>query len=360
MIRQLITFSLALLLMAGTVIAVPRSVSAGDNRHNTTMRRLEHYFFLYCKKHTNRCEDIMSRLCDNLSAKKISLGFCAPPPPQQCTTQCNDGLDNDGDGLTDLNDQGCTDSADNNEYDVLTPPSPQCADGIDNDSDNLTDLDDPGCTGMDDDDEFNEPAPVAQCADGVDNDSDGLTDLADPGCEDFSDDNEYHAPPPTGLNHLIITEVYYDTDATHGSEPANEWVEIFNGTGASIDLTGWRLRDASGQFDLVPTSTTIAHNGYLVLTASSTTASFWPGSGATFINLDGQIGNGLGNTGDALYLVNSSDVAVDSLSWGTDVSVFNPAAPDPIAGHSLSRANVTTDTDTSADWVDLTTPTPGS
>ncbi len=71
----------------------------------------------------------------------------------QVDPQCSDGIDNDGDGLTDFPaDPGCTDANDDDETDP--PADPQCSDGIDNDGDGLTDYpDDPGCTDANDDDE---------------------------------------------------------------------------------------------------------------------------------------------------------------------------------------------------------------
>jgi len=72
-----------------------------------------------------------------------------------------------------------------------TPPVAQCNDGIDNDGDGLTDFPaDPGCTDANDNDET-DASPAAQCSDGIDNDGDGLTDFpADPGCTDANDNNE--------------------------------------------------------------------------------------------------------------------------------------------------------------------------
>jgi len=55
-----------------------------------------------------------------------------------------------------------------------------CHDGIDNDGDGLVDLDDPGCANANDPSERN---PAVACDDGKDNDGDGLIDFpADPGC----------------------------------------------------------------------------------------------------------------------------------------------------------------------------------
>lgn len=100
--------------------------------------------------------------------------------------QCSDGIDNDGNGLTDYpSDPGCGSADDASE----APAPAQCRDGVDNDGDGLTDYPaDPDCASADDDDE--RPAP-AQCNDGVDNDADGKIDYpADPGCSSASDDSE--------------------------------------------------------------------------------------------------------------------------------------------------------------------------
>lgn len=43
------------------------------------------------------------------------------PPPPQPVYECNDGIDNDGDGLIDLSDPGCNSATDNDEY---TRPDP--------------------------------------------------------------------------------------------------------------------------------------------------------------------------------------------------------------------------------------------
>ncbi|MCB9554216.1 MAG: hypothetical protein H6705_20495 [Myxococcales bacterium] len=67
--------------------------------------------------------------------------------------QCNDALDNDGDGRVDLADPGCVEGQDDDEADPLEAPA--CADGLDNDGDGAIDWpDDPECTaagGLDED-----------------------------------------------------------------------------------------------------------------------------------------------------------------------------------------------------------------
>jgi len=123
---------------------------------------------------------------------------------------CNDGIDNDGDGLVDGDDPDCqvpptqegppgdptcSDGIDNDQdgaidgadSDCQTPPTtegppgdPTCSDGIDNDQDGATDGADSDCV----------PGPTTEgppgdptCTDGIDNDQDGATDSADSGCQ---------------------------------------------------------------------------------------------------------------------------------------------------------------------------------
>ena len=111
---------------------------------------------------------------------------------------CNDGIDNDGDGLIDLADPGCSSVSDNDEFNTAMPPATACSDGLDNDGDGLVDLADPGCSDASDDDEYN--APLPQCSDGIDNDGDGRIDMADPSCSGPSDNDELYPKRYRGGN----------------------------------------------------------------------------------------------------------------------------------------------------------------
>lgn len=107
---------------------------------------------------------------------------------------CEDGDDNDGDGLTDYpNDPGCTSSNDSDESNLVAEPA--CADGLDNDNDGQIDFpQDVGCVSAADTSELYTPVTTI-CADGLDNDGDGLIDYpSDPGCSSSTDGNEYDVP----------------------------------------------------------------------------------------------------------------------------------------------------------------------
>ena len=103
----------------------------------------------------------------------------------QTKSQCQDGLDNDSDGVTDFpNDFSCTSAQDNDETNIKS----QCQDGLDNDTDGLIDLLDPGCSNNQDN---NEADGTSQCQDGLDNDSDGATDFPnDFSCTSAQDNDE--------------------------------------------------------------------------------------------------------------------------------------------------------------------------
>ncbi len=121
------------------------------------------------------------------------------------TSECQDGLDNDGDGLFDMADPGCSSPQDNDESDATS----ECQDGIDNEGDGLTDMVDPGCSSPLDNDESD---GTTECQDGIDNDNDNLTDMNDPGCADPTDDDEsddpnYCVDSDNGVNYTAYGEL---------------------------------------------------------------------------------------------------------------------------------------------------------
>jgi hypothetical protein len=83
-----------------------------------------------------------------------------------CPETCDDGADNDGDGLPDCADPDCANA------DVCGEEI--CADGIDNDADSRIDCLDPSCR--------DQLSCQEECTDGIDNDSNGLVDGDDPDC----------------------------------------------------------------------------------------------------------------------------------------------------------------------------------
>jgi hypothetical protein len=112
-------------------------------------------------------------------------------------TECNDGIDNDGDGGIDFaTDDQCVSWEDVSE----TILEPICSDTVDNDNDGLRDYPlDPQCSSLED---MTEDIQEPQCNDGIDNDGDTYIDFpSDPECTDALDDIEdvVIIPPPVSL-----------------------------------------------------------------------------------------------------------------------------------------------------------------
>jgi hypothetical protein len=111
-------------------------------------------------------------------------------------------------------------------YHTLAIRTPGCSDGLDNDGDGVTDYpDDPGCN------DGNDPSEEPSCSDGLDNDGDGLIDYPqDPGCRDATSVRE-DPQCQDGINNDV------------GQDPNPGHID-FDG-GASLDLDGDGFIDPS-------------------------------------------------------------------------------------------------------------------
>jgi hypothetical protein len=146
---------------------------------------------------------------------------------------------------------------------------------------------------------------------------------------------------------LRISEVLPDPVET-GRDSAFEWVELVNTGSSPIDLAGWRLGDAVSS-DALP-SAVVPPGGYVVVAGRDAALG---GDDMVVIRVsDGEIGNGINNSGDALYLIAPGGVTVDAMSFGSNTAVFAnpPAAPpagstlgvrDPAAAASAANWDVT-------------------
>lgn len=155
---------------------------------------------------------------------------------------------------------------------------------------------------------------------------------------------------------VLISEVLYDS-AGDGDDAGGEWVELYNRGGAAVDVGGWQVADGAASDELP--SLVIAPGGFAVVAASGAFAARYTEVQGVIATLEQRIGNGLGNDGDQLSLIDPSGRLVDSLSWGTNGDALDPAAPDVPAGHSLERREPGVDTDAASDFVDNESPSPG-
>lgn len=156
---------------------------------------------------------------------------------------------------------------------------------------------------------------------------------------------------------LRLNKVYYDVAPDRGEEKDNEWVEIFNQTNVPLDISGWKICDDTS-CNKIPTADPIPAMGYGVITATSTTWGYWfvPSEVVKIVLSDNEIGNGLGNDGDKLYLKRPDGVVVDKMNWQSNTHVWSPGAVDVAEGNLLARTPNGYDTNQASDWVELTPP----
>lgn len=166
--------------------------------------------------------------------------------------------------------------------------------------------------------------------------------------------------PPTTIGHVVVSEVYVNVDSAHGTKPTNQWIELFNGSAGTVDVSGWKIQNASAQ-TAIPPGATLASGQFLVVLANANTTSFWgiPAT-AKVVSLGSPISGGFSSVADAVILKNSSGVLVDAVSWGANISAFNPSVAAPLYGYSLSRKTLVRDTDSADDWTGSSIPSPGT
>ncbi len=164
--------------------------------------------------------------------------------------------------------------------------------------------------------------------------------------------------PPGGWPRLLLSEVLYDA-LQEGTDNDYEWVEVHNPTIVKVALVGWWIKDNAGQDELP--SFELAPGEFAVIAARSAmfTAEH-PTFSGKLIGLKGTIGNGLGNSGDAVQLLAPDNSVVDAMSYGTNKDVFDPPCSGVDPGQSLARIDGVADSDTALDWQVQAAPNPGA
>jgi hypothetical protein len=196
---------------------------------------------------------------------------------------------------------------------------------------------------------------------------------------------ETASPPPAGTptntpveaGHPLISEVFYDTP---GSEADEQYIEIYNPSGSPVDLSGYKLGDGEtpggteGMFQF-PAGASIGAGERIAvaLKAAGFFALFGFLPDYEIIDTDASVQDmteyspwsggeiALADTGDEVLLIGPDDAPVDVVTYEQGTYPGVTAHPGVDAGHSIERSPADQDTnDCSVDFVDRSTPTPGT
>ena len=110
------------------------------------------------------------------------------------------------------------------------------------------------------------------------------------------------APLSANALDVIINEVAW---AGTKASPFDEWIELYNSTGAMIDLTNWRIEAADGD-PSISLSGTITAGGYLLLERGSQNVT----------NVAGLVYNSglLSDSGETLFLLDDTSSVIDTVN----------------------------------------------
>ncbi len=202
-------------------------------------------------------------------------------------------------------------------------------------------------------------ASLGRDPNGVDTDDSGADfvafDYASPGAA-----NGGEGPGCPGQDDVKINELITNPA---GSDDDKEWVELYNSSGAAVDLTGWALQYGTSSFSTtvdLPDDTMIDAGGYLVIGGKK--------SGVADVIASLSLGNA-SSSADALRLVHCGPGTADTVIYGdknTDEwlddfgEVADSLAPAPGEDASIQRLSDGYDTDYCGDdFVEQADPTPG-
>ncbi len=142
---------------------------------------------------------------------------------------------------------------------------------------------------------------------------------------------------------IVINEINYNSSDTFDTE---DWIELYNPTDSSIDISGWEFRDEDDtHIYLIPDGTVIDADGYLVLCADTALFSSLFPSVANFI---GNFEFGLGSGGDTVRILMADGTVVDQVIY--DDEGLWPTEPDGF-GATLELTDALANNAEATNWV---------
>jgi len=112
---------------------------------------------------------------------------------------------------------------------------------------------------------------------------------------------------------IVINEINYNSAFVFDVQ---DWVELANNTGFTIDLSGWQFKDSDDSHVFVIPEQTILENGEFIVLAEDTTIfnNYFPDAG----NVVGNLNFGLSGGGELIRLYNPNGDLIDQVTYDDD------------------------------------------
>jgi hypothetical protein len=139
--------------------------------------------------------------------------------------------------------------------------------------------------------------------------------------------------PLPGFERVVINEICYSDSET------NDWIELYNPTDNTIDLSNWQLNDAGNEPFIFPIGSELNSDEYLIVCKDIEDFNETYSS----IIATGDFSFGLSKRGDQIYLYNDSSQLIDQLE-------YKVVYPWPTSGNSISLTDPMQDNNLSNFW----------
>ena len=140
---------------------------------------------------------------------------------------------------------------------------------------------------------------------------------------------------------VVINEINYNSANEYDSK---DWIELYNGTPASIDLEGWTVSDGSDDNQFVLPDIVIPAEAYLIVCSDSLAFRNIHGD---YPRIIGDLDFNFSNGGELIRLFNSDEILMDSVRYDDEDPW--PAEPDG-DGPTLELMHPSLDNAISSSW----------
>lgn len=145
--------------------------------------------------------------------------------------------------------------------------------------------------------------------------------------------------PACASGGVVLAQVAYDTP---GIDAVEEFVELYNGSAATVSLDGWTLADGAASWTL-PAGTSLAPAAWLTVARDAAGFTALHGSAPSVSGLALSLNNG----GDLIVLSDAMGAEVDRVAWEGYLPGWSLAAGP---GEAVVRVDPAVDTDAPSDW----------